>query len=132
MSSKTDVKVLIGGKIYTLSGYESEEYLQKIAAYINGKMNDMGQMPGYKRLGTDVQKILLELNLADDYHKARQRIEELETDIEEKDRIEYDLKHELIAAQVQSEGYVSEIKELKAQIAELQKQVMRYELKAGK
>ena len=32
MASKTDVQVLLGGKVYTLSGYESEEYLQK---YIN-------------------------------------------------------------------------------------------------
>ena len=35
MASKTDVQVLLGGKVYTLSGYESEEYLQKIALYIN-------------------------------------------------------------------------------------------------
>lgn len=27
MASKTDVQVLLGGKVYTLSGYESEEYL---------------------------------------------------------------------------------------------------------
>ena len=37
MASKTDVQVLLGGKVYTLSGYESEEYLQKIALYINNK-----------------------------------------------------------------------------------------------
>ena len=30
MSSKTDAEVIIGGKIYTLCGYESEEYLQKV------------------------------------------------------------------------------------------------------
>ena len=34
MSSKTDAEVIIGGKIYTLCGYESEEYLQKVASYI--------------------------------------------------------------------------------------------------
>ena len=37
MSSKNSTKVLIGGKIYTLGGYESEEYLQKVAAYLNNK-----------------------------------------------------------------------------------------------
>ena len=43
MASKTDVQVLLGGKVYTLSGYESEEYLQKIALYINNKMTELNR-----------------------------------------------------------------------------------------
>ena len=35
MSAKTNAEVVIGGKVYTLRGFESEEYLQKIASYIN-------------------------------------------------------------------------------------------------
>ena len=31
MAEKTSAEVVIGGKVYTLSGYESEEYLQKVA-----------------------------------------------------------------------------------------------------
>ena len=85
MSLKTDIQVLIGGKVYTLSGYESEEYLQKIALYINNKMDEMNGMPNYMRLNSDMQKILLEMNMADDYHKAKHQIEVLEADIEEKD-----------------------------------------------
>lgn len=38
MSSKTDTEVIIGGKVFTLCGYESEEYLQKVASYINNKL----------------------------------------------------------------------------------------------
>ena len=59
MASKTDVQVLLGGKVYTLSGYESEEYLQKIALYINNKMSELNEQPGYKRMGSDMQKTLL-------------------------------------------------------------------------
>ena len=33
MPAKNTIKVLIGGKIITLSGYESEEYLQNVASY---------------------------------------------------------------------------------------------------
>ena len=29
MAAKTDAEVIIGGKVLTLCGYESEEYLQK-------------------------------------------------------------------------------------------------------
>ena len=31
MAVKTDTEVIIGGSVLTLSGYESEEYLQKVA-----------------------------------------------------------------------------------------------------
>ena len=38
MPAKNTIKVLIGGKIITLSGYESEEYLQSVASYMNHKL----------------------------------------------------------------------------------------------
>ena len=33
-SSKNFTEVLIGGKVFTLSGFESEEYLQKVSTYL--------------------------------------------------------------------------------------------------
>ena len=65
MSSKNNAEVIIDGKIYTLSGYESEEYLQKVASYINGKITEFKQDEGYRRQNIEVQKALLELNIAD-------------------------------------------------------------------
>ena len=47
MAVKNTTQVLIGGKIVTLSGYESEEYLQKVANYMNNKLTELGQIPGY-------------------------------------------------------------------------------------
>ena len=44
MSPKTDTEVIIGGKVFTLSGYESEDYMQKIASYINGKITEYGKL----------------------------------------------------------------------------------------
>ena len=46
MAVKNTTQVLIGGKIVTLSGYESEEYLQKVANYMNNKLTELGQLPG--------------------------------------------------------------------------------------
>ncbi len=131
MSTKSDIPVVIGGKVYTLSGYEGEEYLQKIALYINNKMAQLNEMPNYKRMNSDMQKILLDLNLADDYYKAKTQIDLLEKDMEEKDRLEYDLKHELIASQIRLEEACKEIEELKSEINNLQKQIVKLELKAG-
>ena len=130
MAAKRDIQVLIGGKVYTLSGYESEEYLQKIALYINNKMDEMDQIPNYRRLTMDMQKTLLELNMADDYHKAKKQSEMLEADIEEKDKTEYDLKHELISSQIQLEKADKEIERLKNEINDLQKQIVKLETRA--
>ncbi|MBQ1189485.1 MAG: cell division protein ZapA [Lachnospiraceae bacterium] len=130
MAAKRDIQVLIGGKVYTLSGYESEEYLQKIALYINNKMDEMDQIPNYRRLSMDMQKTLLELNMADDYHKAKKQVEMLEADIEEKDKVEYDLKHELISSQIQLEKADKEIERLKNEINDLQKQIVKLETRA--
>ena len=39
-SAKHFTEVLIGGKVYTLSGFEGEEYLQKVSSYLNHKITD--------------------------------------------------------------------------------------------
>ena len=67
MSSKNKTQVIIAGKIYTLSGYESEEYLQRVAAYLNGKISEFKNVEGYSRLSPEMRGIMLNLNTADDY-----------------------------------------------------------------
>ena len=48
MSAKTNAEVVIDGKVYTLSGYENEEYLQKVAAYISNKIAEFDDMDEYE------------------------------------------------------------------------------------
>ena len=36
MAGKNTAQVIIGGKVMTLGGYESSDYLQKDANYMNG------------------------------------------------------------------------------------------------
>ncbi|CCZ04577.1 MAG: cell division protein ZapA [Clostridiales bacterium] len=127
MSSKNNTEVIIDGKIFTLSGYESEEYLQKVAAYINNKISEFKQDEAYKRQNIDVQKALLDLNIADDYFKAKKQADTLETELENKDKQLYEIKHELIAAQIKIETGEKESEDLKKQLSELQKDVIRLE-----
>lgn len=105
MSSKTDTEVIIGGKVFTLSGYESEEYLQKVAAYLNNKYIEYNKLDGFKRQPIDVQNILLQLNVADDLFKAKKQISLLEDELQRKEKELYDLKHELVSAQMKLEKY---------------------------
>ena len=130
MAVKNTTQVLIGGKIITLSGYESEEYLQKVANYMNSKMTELGQIPGYNRQAQETRHTLLSLSIADDYFKAKRQAEMFEEELEAKDREMYDLKHDLINGQVELERAQKEtqestlqIRSLEAKIAELEQEL---------
>ena len=103
MAVKNTAKVIIGGKIITLGGYESEEYFLKVASYINKKMDELSAMPGYSRQPMETKHTLISLNITDDYFKAKKQAEVFEQDLQQKDQEMYDLKHELISLRMQIE-----------------------------
>ena len=103
MVVKNTAKVIIGGKIITLGGYESEEYFQKVASYINRKIEELSEMPGYSRQPMETKHTLISLNITDDYFKAKKQAEIFEQDLQQKDQEMYNLKHELISLRMQIE-----------------------------
>lgn len=119
MASKTSADVLIGGKVYTLSGYESEAYLQQVATYINNKINEFEAMDVFRRFSPDMKATLLELNIADDYFKTKNLAEKLEQDLEARNTENYDLKHELISIQIKLENAQKMQQELEHENKEL-------------
>lgn len=127
MAVKTDTEVIIGGKVFTLSGHESEEYLQKVASYINNKINEYNKMEGFKRQPIDTQNVLIQINMADDYFKAKNQIDLLEQDLKAKENELYDLKHELIATQIKLENTTKSLKEAQDKNAENVKNIVRLE-----
>lgn len=132
MSVKTDTEVIIGGKVFTLSGYESEEYLQKVASYINNKMAEYNKVDSFRRQSLDMQNVLLQLNIADDYFKAKKQISLLEEEIQGKEKELYNLKHELIAAQIKLENTEKNIKSLQNEVNENARKIVRLETELKK
>ena len=127
MISKNIAEVLIGGKIVKLSGYESAEYLQKIASYINGKINEFNELDGFKRQSLDYRNLLIELNIAYDYFKAKKQADTLMKEYEGKDKEIYDLKHDLVASRLKYEETEKKNRNLKQEIDSLQKKLVRLE-----
>jgi len=127
MSAKTDTEVIIGGKVFTLSGYESEEYLQKVASYLNNKLAEYNKVDSFRRQTVDMQNILMQLNIADDYFKAKKQIHSLEDEIESKEKELYDLKHQLIAAQIKLESTEKNLKNAQKELNDSEKKVIRLE-----
>lgn len=119
MSTKTDTEVIIAGKVFTLSGYESEEYLQRVASYINNKIAEYNKVDSFKRQSLDTQNVLLQLNIADDYFKAKEQAENLEEAVREKEKEIYELQHDLISAKIRVESSEKMAAELEKENKEL-------------
>ena len=131
MATKHDTEVLIGGKVFTLTGYESEEYLQRIAAYINGKISEYSKIESYSRQSIDVQNILLQLNIADDYFKIREKYDSLKEASEAKDKELYDVKHDLITNQIKMKSLEESLQKLRLENNENQKKIVKLETELG-
>ena len=123
MTSKNYTQVLIGGKIYTLGGYESEEYLQRVAGYLNGKISEIKTLDGYQRLSPEMKSLLLNLNTADDYFKLKKQADELSDQLAQKDKELYEIKHELVSAQMKLENAQTTVDSLKTEKSEFQQTI---------
>lgn len=115
-SNKTDTAVIIDGKVYTLMGYESPDYIQRIATYLNGKISEFSKMKGYDRLTQDYKNVLLQINIADDYFRTLEELEKTKSELADRDRQLYDVKHDFVAKKIQFEDSDKKVQELQEQI----------------
>ena len=98
---------------------KERKYLQKVAAYINNKIIEFDAIEDYRHLPLNMKNTLIQLNIADDYFKAKDQVTKLENDLEQKEKEIYDLKHDLISNQVKTETAEASLKELEAANKEL-------------
>ncbi|MBQ8815114.1 MAG: cell division protein ZapA [Lachnospiraceae bacterium] len=104
MESRQYTEVLIGGNLYRLSGMENEEYMQQVAIYLNGKLSELKRTEGFTRLPADYQSVMIQLNIADDYFKAKEQLNNLAHELEEREKELYQVKHDLITTQLKMEA----------------------------
>ena len=132
MASRNVTQVLIGGKIYTLCGYESEEYLQRVAGYLSNKINEIKTVEGYARMSSEMKSLLLNLNTADDYFKLKAQADQVGEQSSAKDKELYDIKHELISTQMELERASQELTEVKEEKQVLEKRIAALEAQVSR
>lgn len=81
MTSKNKVEVRICGKDYTVVGKESNEYIQKVALYIDKKMEEVTK--SNSKLSTSMAAVLTAINVADDYFKNMESMDDLKEQIQQ-------------------------------------------------
>lgn len=77
MAEKNKIEVFIGGKVYKILGEESEEYMQKVARYIDKKMLEISSTQRSTVLSTAMLATLTSINVADEYFKIKEQNEKL-------------------------------------------------------
>lgn len=125
--SKKMMEVIIDGKVYTLAGEESEEYMQRVASYVNSKIQEMKKMPSYKKLNKDLQGILLALNISDDLYKTKEVLKMAKEEYDKKDQAIYNMTQQISAEKLQVETAKKLAEEYRHKINELQKRIIELE-----
>ena len=109
-SNKVQVKIY--GKEYALRGYESEEYIQSVAHYVDKKMAEISKSS--MRMNVGVTSVLAAVNIADEYFKLQQSISEI--------------KDELKKKTVELESYKDEINMVKVNYTQSQLELARMKI----
>lgn len=75
MSERNKLDVKIGGKEYTIIAGESEEYMHKVAGFVDKKMSAI--VKADNRLSTSMVAVLTAINVADEYMKLKESEDKL-------------------------------------------------------
>ncbi len=127
MKTYNDVEVIINGKSYTLYGYESDTYMQMVASYLNDKYEEVRMSKSYNKMDQEMKGVMMQLNIADDYLKTKEKLLELEEDMEKKNTDIFDLKQETISLQSKMDMLQEELTKVKEEHIEAQKKIVKLE-----
>lgn len=76
---KTRTTVRIAGKEYTIASYDSEEYVNRVAAWVDRRM---GELSAATKLPAAQLAVLTAVNAADDMMKSRDEIRRLNAELD--------------------------------------------------
>ena len=76
---KIKTTIHIAGKDFTISSYDSEEYVQGVAAWVDRRIRELHEMT---RLPGSQLAVLAAVNAADDMMKSREEIRRLRREVE--------------------------------------------------
>ena len=111
---KTRTMVKICGKEYVMAGYESEEYIHRVAIYVDRKMSGLkGQ---YVNLNPHTLSVLTAINVADDLLKLQDQFDSLSQEYQDLNEELKRLKIEMTLEKDNLRSNVSAMKKEKSQL----------------
>ncbi len=111
---KTRTTVKICGKEYVMSGHESEEYIHRVAIYVDRKMSELKSQ--YVNLNPNTLSVLTAINVADDLLKLQDQLDALSEEYAQLAAENKKLRSELPYDKEAHRSNVSSIKKEKSQL----------------
>ncbi len=86
METKTPVQVQIFGQNYTIRGEAEQEYILRVASYVDRKMREVTEKLPVASVSSSLSKVavLASLNIADELMKERAQRERLEQQLSDR------------------------------------------------
>jgi cell division protein ZapA len=114
MDNKVDV--VMGGEIITLKSTEPSDYLQRLARYADQKIEEIKSKSVLASIDDNARSLLVALNIADDYHKALDKYQRL-------DSLHKRLVHEMGKLQEENAQLAIQMKEMQAELTKTKKEL---------
>ena len=108
--NKTRTMVKIGGKEYVMAGFESEEYIHRVAIYVDRKMAELKSQ--YVNLNPQTLSVLTGINIADDLLKLQDQFDALSKDFQAQAE---EIKKLKIEMSLDKDGHRSNVSSIKKQ-----------------
>ena len=122
MADKKTIEVIIDGKIYVLSGENSESYLHDVADYLNHKIESIRkEMWNYNKLEESVRSLLLQINICDELFQERKKVEEMQELLDQEKSESYSYKHDLVKTKLKLDGVLQELESTQKKLLALEK-----------
>ena len=122
MADKKTIQVIIDGKIYVLSGENSESYLHDVADYLNHKIESIRkEMWNYNKLEESVRSLLLQINICDELFQERKKVEEMQELLDKEKSESYSYKHDLVKTKLKLDGVLQELESTQKKLLALEK-----------
>ena len=122
MADKKTIQVIIDGKIYVLSGENSESYLHDVADYLNHKIESIRkEMWNYNKLEESVRSLLLQINICDELFEERKKVEEMQELLDQEKSESYSYKHDLVKTKLKLDGVLQELESTQKKLLALEK-----------
>ena len=128
MEKKNSFNITLAGKSYTLYGNESGEYLKTVGSYIEEKYNGYYNNLSFRSQPLDMQHILMQLNIADDYFKCREQLSVQMRKYEEQALEIEKLQKSLVNMQVRYENLEASTKLIEKKYQEAKNKITRLEI----
>lgn len=112
---KNKVKVIIGGMEYTLVTPEEAEYVQRVAILVDKKLSEITEYNPH--LSTAMAAMLTSINLADDYLKIDDSMDNLRKQVAEYSKSEQTASGAIVERDKRIEELEKEVQNLKIELA---------------